>query len=55
MTAQWEPQLTSINNKETNYKSLMGPMANTLHQLITQVDTSVFQPLKGKGQNTTIK
>ncbi|MGI0119965.1 DNA topoisomerase III [Zooshikella sp. RANM57] len=50
MTAQWESQLTSISNKETNYKSFMEPMVNTLHQLITQVDVSAFRQLKGKGQ-----
>ncbi|WP_408022098.1 hypothetical protein [Spartinivicinus ruber] len=51
MTAQWESQLTSISNKEVNYKSFMEPLIHALPTLIMSSKARVFSGLKGLGQS----
>ena len=53
MTAKWESTLNGIAEQQTNYKSFMQPLENTLHELIDIASNNV--PVSLKGIKSTVK
>ncbi|MEQ3638658.1 MAG: DNA topoisomerase III [Alteromonas sp.] len=53
MTAKWESTLNNIAEQQTNYKSFMQPLQNTLHELIDIASSNV--PVSLKGIKSTVK
>jgi len=53
MTAKWEATLNNIAEQQTNYKSFMQPLQNTLHELIDIASSNV--PVSLKGIKSTVK
>lgn len=52
MTAHWESQLESINQREMTYNNFMQPLTIQLNQLVQNVQSIDFQALKGKGKTS---
>ncbi|NQY07576.1 MAG: DNA topoisomerase 3, partial [Flavobacteriaceae bacterium] len=51
MTAHWESQLESINQREMTYNNFMQPLITQLNQLVENVQHISFQALQGKGKS----
>lgn len=52
MTAHWESQLDSINQREMSYNNFMQPLILQLYQLVESVQSIHFKSLEGKGKKT---
>ncbi|MDN3485293.1 DNA topoisomerase III [Pseudoalteromonas sp. APC 3224] len=52
MTAHWESQLESINQREMTYNNFMQPLTIQLNRLVQNVQSIDFQALKGKGKSS---
>lgn len=50
MTAHWESQLDSINQREMSYNNFMQPLILQLYQLVESVQSIHFKSLQGKGK-----
>lgn len=50
MTAHWESQLDSINQREISYNKFMQPLIIQLYQLVENVQSIHFKSLQGKGK-----
>ena len=55
MTARWESELAAISEGRSQYKKLMTPLAEQLHQLVAQSQEVLPQGLSGLGENRLAK
>lgn len=51
MTARWESELAAISEGRSQYKKLMTPLEQQLHQLVAQSQEVLPQGLSGLGEN----